>query len=788
MPTDHDRAAVAARSSSGPAGPRPGSSPGPLPPADLIAFLQRTQLSCAQGYDVVSILAADRVNELFGQEYVARTEAGEAFAPVSGRVSIGGNEYASFSGLTLGQPLISFSPGAQPQDADLRIEFLSGTVTTEQVINQVTTVMSTQHVQPGSGFALTGVVPLVDVKGEADPNTHQVRLDITNASDFAAHMNIPGAAARTALGQFFLSLMQQQASSWAYVLGSLNYSADPSMKLVPTSFQIATQVDSADPADTGRILLFITTAYSTAPAGRAAEMQLPNMVPAGSTTTLIVANRVLLGGMVRDAIQAGLAPCHVATAANPSNPAIPGSLYTVTATAGGLDLGPIDTTYTGDLNIFYSGSWQKVNGVTHLAPSDVVVPLKGLTLAVANGALSTTGQLNWPQPWAAKKQFGNNYWYPSGTSSMTVGVTGQQAVTTDAAGSIKFAGLSTVTVSYTGSESIWDDHSWQVVGGLIRKNFQGPLQQALTIQLPAVQTFAVNNLLFPADHNISFSSAHVPGDLVTFGDLATSAITVAPLYATLAPGQACRFSASNPGGSAVHWTLGQDGAGSIDASGNYRAPDDVPVTTHDVVTAWTTAGGTRQTASAVVTLVPAGLSVSPDYAVMVAGAAPQQFIASAAGQTPADVQWSLVGPPGSGTIAGGLYTPPAQLSAMQAVTVRATRGSDGTTADALLIVTPGQPEGVQVTPRALTSPLAAGKSQQFTATATPPANVTWSVLPAIGTITPSGLYTAPANVATTTTVAIVATVYSYIVCGLATLQVAPNPPAADSDRTTATST
>ena len=85
----------------------------------------------------------------------------------------------------------------------------------------------------------------------------------------------------------------------------------------------------------------------------------------------------------------------------------------------------------------------------------------------------------------------------------------------------------------------------------------------------------------------------------------------------------------------------------------------------------------------------------------------------------------------------------------------------------------------------LASPLAAGKSQQFTAT---PAGAKWSVLPAIGTITPGGLYTAPANVATTTTVAVVATVYPPYVFGLATLQVAPNPPAADSDQTTATST
>jgi len=99
MPTD-DRPAAAHGSvrpedlPAGAAEPRTTTlaSSGPLRPADLIAFLQRTQLSCTQSYDVVSIVAADRVNELFGQEYVARVAAGEAFAPVNGQVSIGGNQ------------------------------------------------------------------------------------------------------------------------------------------------------------------------------------------------------------------------------------------------------------------------------------------------------------------------------------------------------------------------------------------------------------------------------------------------------------------------------------------------------------------------------------------------------------------------------------------------------------------------------------------------------------------------------------------------------------------------
>ena len=125
---------------------------------------------------------------------------------------------------------------------------------------------------------------------------------------------------------------------------------------------------------------------------------------------------------------------------------------------------------------------------------------------------------------------------------------------------------------FTAEGVAWDDSSQNRYRRPATRSRAKPsrqLQEALSIQLPAVKTFAVNNLLFPGN-NIKFSSAHVPGDLVTFGDLATSAITVAPLYATLSPGQTCRFSASGAGGSAVHWNLRTSEAGSVKADGTYR--------------------------------------------------------------------------------------------------------------------------------------------------------------------------------------------------------------------------
>ena len=240
----------------------------------------------------------------------------------------------------------------------------------------------------------------------------------------------------------------------------------------------------------------------------------------------------------------------------------------------------------------------------------------------------------------------------------------------------------------------------------------------------------------------------------------------------------------------MHWNLRTSDAGTIKADGTYTAPDTISDPPHEVVTARATVGGKQQTASAVVSLVPPGLSVSSDYVVMTTGAAAQQFVASTAGQLAAGVHWSLVGPTGSGAItADGLYTPPGRLPTWQAVTVRAT-SADGVTADALLIVTPTSPQGVQVGPPVPAGPLAAGKSAQFTAADADSANANpvqtaWSVLPAIGTITPispSGgksstcRYTAPTAVTAATTVAIIADAYGPYAFGLAPLQIVPNQP------------
>ena len=78
--------------------------------------------------------------------------------------------------------------------------------------------------------------------------------------------------------------------------------------------------------------------------------------------------------------------------------------------------------------------------------------------------------------------------------------------------------------------------------------------------------------------------------------------------------------------------------------------------------------------------------------------------------------------------------------------------------NAFKAVTAAQPHPV-VTTAPLTASLTAGQAQQFTATVTGTTNtaVTWSLNPAVGSISSTGLYTAPASFAQTQTVTVIAT-------------------------------
>ncbi len=168
-------------------------------------------------------------------------------------------------------------------------------------------------------------------------------------------------------------------------------------------------------------------------------------------------------------------------------------------------------------------------------------------------------------------------------------------------------------------------------------------------------------------------------------------------------------------------------------------------------------GGSNQNPPPVV-----AITITPTSVTLAAGAT-QQFQAAVTGSSNTAVTWQVNGvaggSPQSGTISStGLYTAPSPTDPLQ-VTVTAVASADTSkTAVAAVTVNPPPPPPppviiVAISPTSVT--MAVSTTQQFTATVTGTSNiaVTWSVdginggNANVGTVSASGLYTAPAAAA-----------------------------------------
>jgi uncharacterized protein (DUF1800 family) len=261
------------------------------------------------------------------------------------------------------------------------------------------------------------------------------------------------------------------------------------------------------------------------------------------------------------------------------------------------------------------------------------------------------------------------------------------------------------------------------------------------IQLPT--TFVSSTTLKASGYLGTVTSAAVevknPGSLfsnilaIPVGNSGVTTFKVSPTSASVALGAAQQFTAT----SAATWSTT---AGTISAAGLFTAPSTMPASSSVNITA---TSSTNQTATAKVTLVNTSsppISVAPSTANVTLGAT-QQFTAT--GQS--DVTWTAT----AGSISTtGLYTAPTTMPASSIVTIKATgSGNQSATATVTLIAPPSP-----ITVAPATGNVALGATQQFTASGQ--SSVTWSA--SAGTISTTGLFTAPSVMPALNTVTITA--------------------------------
>ena len=204
----------------------------------------------------------------------------------------------------------------------------------------------------------------------------------------------------------------------------------------------------------------------------------------------------------------------------------------------------------------------------------------------------------------------------------------------------------------------------------------------------------------------------------------------------------------------VKWTLDPQ-VGVVSSVGVYTAPAAINGQQTVVVTGRT---GNTTCSTAKISLVAAAVAVTVSpTAVTLAQSGSQQLIASVAGSTNQSVKWTMSPNVGSLSTNGttAVYTAPNDFEQQQTVDVVARSMADSTKlAQVIISLLPAI--SVSINPVAAETPQ--GSTQQFTATVkgSPSKEVMWTLNPQLGTVSPSGLYSAPANAAAGSVINVIA--------------------------------
>ena len=237
-------------------------------------------------------------------------------------------------------------------------------------------------------------------------------------------------------------------------------------------------------------------------------------------------------------------------------------------------------------------------------------------------------------------------------------------------------------------------------------------------------------------------------------------VSVTPPGTVLKQGETQQFTATvqNTSDHRVTWSI-NPAVGNISSNGFYTAPA-VMTTSQTVTVTATSIADPSQSGSVTLSLKPPiAVSVSPANWILGPNQT-KQFVATVTSSDNTAVTWSI-NPLVGGVASDGSYTAPANISAAQTITITATSVADPTKVGSTTLTI--QPVAVTIAPASVT--LFAGDAQQFTPTVTGADNtaVTWSLNPpGIGTLSNTGLYTAPNPLSGATSVSVTATSVSDI--------------------------
>lgn len=294
----------------------------------------------------------------------------------------------------------------------------------------------------------------------------------------------------------------------------------------------------------------------------------------------------------------------------------------------------------------------------------------------------------------------------------------------------------------------------------------------------------LNSLLFPGENVFVESSRHIPKDLVVFGNIdpTLTSITIEPLFKVIRAGSQLQYTVRQAGralkAANVQWSVrslnSQHGAGSISAtSGLYSSISPQQLgqqTVRNVVTARYTDpdSGQERRASALLAVTFEAVTLAPQASIHYMGSSSRTVDLFAVTLDGGNLGWTLLEPKlGSLTSndAQATYTPPAQLPGDEAFAVQRIEVQDlktGFKAEASVLLLAAF-QTLTINPPHVSTLGRSAEVQLTIEGSYPPENLRWSVTSGSGEVSDTGVFTAPPQVDSATSVVSCEVVFSNIV-------------------------
>ncbi|KFE44879.1 hypothetical protein [Pseudomonas syringae] len=728
------------------------------------------------GWGAIVSFNRTKVNHLLAQQHIARFTT-ESFLPaIRGKISLEGNETVELSGLILSEPRLSFE-NASLSDAMARLhmDIVGGTVThLDEPPGSPSRAISSFNISEQHGYWLEADIELRKVVGTINKKS-EVVLNLSEATEFTSNL-IESGISETLIGNFFQTQFDAlPVEQQIYSLGILDLNEDD--LLAPKDFYILTQAApggkdiKADTYGDGAVVLFVRTKNNLyngiLPED---DSGMPFFIPddkiPGEDRSMYSGSLLLSRQAMFHWYIAPYISTHIGRGLSfevKDDSGVIGD-YLLVAKSGSYDVEPMDIHYD-------AGSFHY-----HFKKDDLAISF------ATQLSLSLTNDYRLTIIWKGAQDEVFEFWndvtgWPDDHENVGVKLTFNMELVFDNIldsneNILRFIKSTDSIINFEASIN------FAPIGGApeeLRNRARQKLSEIMnsieilfeSIDIPEINFFAINHLLFPENNALIMKEAYLPGDLALFGEIdpGLSSFSLKPLYTTVQTGAVLQFEIVElryrARAADITWDVRDiDGArskGDITQDGVYTAPSLGQLedkATRNIVTASYTDPDTQQevTASAMVVIVASSMAMAPAMHAIDLRYSPVPFMFRVSSLTDNPITWTPL-PDGLGTLTGtgqqATYMPPTlppdgifnpvTVEAVDTVTQQKCTGI-------VLLVNGVMPVDVQPAFHPGLAPLAS-LTLSNSSTSNAPQSLAWNVEVGDGSVdTTSGTFTAPEEI------------------------------------------